>query len=59
MVASATMFTGLVITFYYLLSDLSKGYALKLPAFGGWGNLPSFFSGAIYAFEGIGLVSEA
>jgi len=56
MTAGGLMITGFVITFYYLLRDLGSNEVLDLPFFGSWASMPLFFSSAIYAFEGIGLV---
>ena len=46
---------GLVVTFYYILQDLPHTSSVK--AFAGWHQLPLYFGTAIYAFEGIGVVS--
>ncbi|KAF2351366.1 Amino acid transporter transmembrane domain [Trinorchestia longiramus] len=47
---------GFVITFYYLIRDLGSGQAVARPFFAGWRKMPLYFSSAIYAFEGIGLI---
>lgn len=46
---------GLVITFYYILQDLPHTNTVK--SFASWHQLPLYFGTAIYAFEGIGVVS--
>lgn len=46
---------GLIITFYYILQDLPHTNTVK--AFASWHQLPLYFGTAIYAFEGIGMVS--
>lgn len=46
---------GLVVTFYYILQDLPHTSTVK--AFASWHQLPLYFGTAIYAFEGIGVVS--
>uniref|UniRef100_A0A2P2I7U1 Proton-coupled amino acid transporter 4-like n=1 Tax=Hirondellea gigas TaxID=1518452 RepID=A0A2P2I7U1_9CRUS len=47
---------GFVFTFYYLVKDLNTGEVQELPFFAGWMKMPLYFSSAIYAFEGIGLI---
>lgn len=47
---------GLVITFYYILQDLP--HTSTVTAFASWHQLPLYFGTAIYAFEGIGMVSS-
>jgi proton-coupled amino acid transporter len=53
--ASVVTVTGLGITFFYLLQDLPHTSTVR--AFGSWKHLPLYFGTAIYAFEGIGVVS--
>lgn len=55
LVASIMTAWGLVITFYYILQDLPPTNHVK--AFSSWHQLPLYFGTAIYAFEGIGVVS--
>lgn len=55
LVASVIQATGIVIIFYYVVKDLPEVQE-QVPAFAGWGAMPLYFSSAIYAFEGIGLV---
>ncbi|RXG62184.1 hypothetical protein Avbf_03447 [Armadillidium vulgare] len=55
MIATASQFIGLIITFYYLVRDLPL-VNMKVPAFAGWSTFPLFFGTAMYTFEGIGLV---
>lgn len=55
LIASIMTAWGLVITFYYILQDLPHTGSVK--AFAGWHQLPLYFGTAIYAFEGIGMVS--
>jgi len=54
--ASILTVIGLGIIFFYMLQDLPP--ASTRPAFASWKQLPLFFGTAIYAFEGIGVVSE-
>lgn len=56
LLASIMTAWGLVITFYYILQDLPK--TNKVPSFASWHQLPLYFGTAIYAFEGIGMVSR-
>jgi solute carrier family 36 (proton-coupled amino acid transporter) len=53
--ASILTVVGLGIIFFYMLHDLPPASAR--PAFASWRQLPLFFGTAIYAFEGIGVVS--
>lgn len=55
LVASIMTAWGLVVTFYYILQDLPHTNTVK--AFATWHQLPLYFGTAIYAFEGIGVVS--
>lgn len=55
LVASVMTAWGLVVTFYYILQDLPRTDSVK--AFASWQQLPLYFGTAIYAFEGIGVVS--
>ena len=57
MLANILIATGMGITFYYIFSDLpSIG---DLPKFSSWPQIPLFFGTAIFALEGIGVVSDA
>ena len=47
---------GLTIILYYCMTNLRPYY--YYPAFSSWAKLPLFFGTAIYAFEGIGVVSS-
>lgn len=47
---------GLLITFYYITQDLPHTSTVKAVA--SWHQLPLYFGTAIYAFEGIGMVSK-
>jgi proton-coupled amino acid transporter len=53
--AAVATVTGLGITFFYMLQDLPHTSTVR--AFGTWKQLPLYFGTAIYAFEGIGMVS--
>lgn len=53
--AAVTMTTGLIITFFYMLQGLPAVSTVN--AFSSWGQLPLYFGTAVYAFEGIGVVS--
>lgn len=55
LLASIMTAWGLVITFYYILQDLPRTETVK--PFASWHQLPLYFGTAIYAFEGIGVVS--
>lgn len=55
MVANALIATGMGITFYYIFSDLPS--ISDVPNFSSWSQLPLFFGTAIFALEGIGVVS--
>ncbi|XP_068245513.1 proton-coupled amino acid transporter-like protein pathetic isoform X2 [Palaemon carinicauda] len=55
LVASVIQAVGIVFILYYVVKDLPE-VREQVPAFAGWGAMPLFFSAAIYAFEGIGLV---
>lgn len=55
MVANILIATGMGITFYYILSDLPT--ISDVPNFSSWTQLPIFFGTAIFALEGIGVVS--
>lgn len=55
LVASVMTAWGLVVTFYYILQHLPRTDSVK--AFASWQQLPLYFGTAIYAFEGIGVVS--
>ncbi|XP_047741403.1 proton-coupled amino acid transporter 4 [Hyalella azteca] len=54
--AGLLMTLGFIFTFYYLVRDLGSEGAVARPFFAGWMGLPLYFSSAIYAFEGIGLI---
>ena len=56
MIAGLIQVVSLGIIYYYLLRDLPSIHE-EVPAAAGWVNLPLYFGNAIYAFEGIGLVS--
>lgn len=47
---------GLAVTFFYMLQDLPS--TSTVAAFASWQQLPLYFGTAIYAFEGIGVVSD-
>lgn len=53
--ASILTCSGLVITFFYMFQNLPETSTVN--AFSSWSQLPLFFGTAIYAFEGIGVVS--
>lgn len=53
--ASILTCSGLIITFFYMLQDLPNTSTVQ--AFSSWSQLPLYFGTAIYAFEGIGVVS--
>lgn len=55
MIANILIATGMGITFYYIFSDLPS--ISDLPNFSSWSQLPLFFGTAIFALEGIGVVS--
>lgn len=55
MIANVLIATGMGITFYYIFSDLPS--ISNLPNFSSWSQLPLFFGTAIFALEGIGVVS--
>lgn len=55
MFAAILTSTGLGITFFYMLQGLPRTSSVH--AFSSWKQLPLFFGTAIYAFEGIGVVS--
>lgn len=55
LLASIMTAWGLVITFYYILQDLPRTDTVK--PFASWHQLPLYFGTAMYAFEGIGVVS--
>ena len=54
MLANVLQFTGLGITFYYLLQDVPSFQERKYVA--SVSQFPLYFGTAIYAFEGIGIV---
>ena len=54
MSANLLQFTGLGITFYYLLTDIPDISDRQYVA--SWKQFPLYFGTAIYAFEGIGIV---
>ena len=54
-VANVCVFLGLAATFVYLGQHLKD--PASLPQFAGWGTMPLFFGTAVFAFEGIGVVS--
>lgn len=56
LVAAILTVWGLAITFYYMLKDLPHINSVK--AFATWSQLPLYFGTAMYAFEGIGVVSS-
>lgn len=53
--AAVLTVTGLLITFFYMLQGLPQTSSVN--AFSSWAQLPLYFGTAIYAFEGIGVVS--
>lgn len=55
MLANILIATGMGITFYYLFKDLKA--VESLPKIADWKEIPSFFGMAIFALEGIGVVS--
>ena len=55
MIANFLMAIGIGITFYYIFQDLPKPDTV--PKFSSWSQLPLFFGTAIFALEGIGVVS--
>lgn len=55
LVASILTCSGLTITFFYMLQGLPNTSTVN--AFSSWPQLPLYFGTAIYAFEGIGVVS--
>lgn len=55
MVANLLIGTGMAITFYYIFQDLP--HVSERPAFSTFHQLPLFFGTAIFALEGIGVVS--
>lgn len=55
MVANMLIATGMGIAFYYILQDLPT--IGDVPSFSSWSQLPMFFGTAIFALEGIGVVS--
>lgn len=55
MVANCLIAVGMGITFYYIFRDTSKFQTV--PAFSSFDKLPLFFGTAIFALEGIGVVS--
>lgn len=55
MVANVLIATGMGITFYYIFRDLPT--IKDVPNFSSWSQLPLFFGTAIFALEGIGVVS--
>lgn len=55
LIAAILTVTGLSITFFYILHGLPRTNTVKM--FAPWSRLPLFFGTAIYAFEGIGVVS--
>lgn len=55
MLANVLIATGMGITFYYIFSDLPS--IKDVPNFSSWSQLPLFFGTAIFALEGIGVVS--
>ena len=57
MFAALLTSTGLGITFFYMIQGLPKTSSVRMVA--PWHELPLFFGTAIYAFEGIGVVSNA
>lgn len=55
MVANVLIATGVGITFYYIYRDMPT--ISDVPNFSSWPQLPLFFGTAIFALEGIGVVS--
>lgn len=58
MLANMLIAVGLGITFYYIFRDLPSISESGLPQFSSWAQLPLFFGTAIFALEGIGVVSR-
>lgn len=56
MVANCLMAVGIGITFYYIFQDMHS--INSVPSFSSWSQLPLFFGTAIFALEGIGVVSS-
>lgn len=56
LLASILTTSGLGIIFYYVLQDLPN--TNTVPKVASWGQLPLYFGTAVYAFEGIGVVSN-
>lgn len=56
MLANVLIATGMGITFYYIFTDLPT--ISDVPNFSSWSQLPLFFGTAIFALEGIGVVSR-
>ena len=56
MLANVLMFAGIIVIIQHCVRSLPvHSYP---PAFGGWQTLPLYFGIALYAFEGIGVVSK-
>lgn len=55
MVANVLTVAAMCLTFYYIFDDLPSPF--ERPAFSEWHRLPLFFGTAIFALEGIGVVS--
>lgn len=56
MLANVFTAAAMCITFYYIFDDLPS--VTQRPAFADWSRLPLFFGTAIFALEGIGVVSN-
>jgi proton-coupled amino acid transporter len=56
LIANFLNFAGLVFVIFYVVQRPPPQN--ERPAFLGWSNLPMYFGTAVYAFEGIGLVSN-
>lgn len=55
MVANMLMAAGMTITFYYIFQDIPS--ISERPSFSTFEQLPIFFGTAIFALEGVGVVS--
>lgn len=57
MLANITSVVGLIIILYYILVAETLQPVSRLPLIKSWAEIPLYLSTAIYAFEGIGVVS--